>query len=181
MQELIVKIARCLDEKGVPYMVIGGQAVLLYGRPRLTRDIDITLGFDSDKFDVMAQVCKEAGLKILPEEGETFARETGVLPVEDAASRLRVDFIFSFTAYEQQALKRTRKVELSGYPVHFASCEDVIIHKLLAGRAVDDEDVKSILARHAGEIDRNYIEEWLDKFKEMPEYAGVRTKWDELR
>jgi len=25
-------------------MVIGGQAVLLYGEPRLTRDIDITLG-----------------------------------------------------------------------------------------------------------------------------------------
>jgi len=25
-------------------MVIGGQAVLLYGEPRLTKDIDITLG-----------------------------------------------------------------------------------------------------------------------------------------
>jgi hypothetical protein len=25
-------------------MIIGGQAVLLYGEPRLTKDIDITLG-----------------------------------------------------------------------------------------------------------------------------------------
>ena len=30
-------------------MLIGGQAVLLYGEPRLTRDIDITLGVDVDK------------------------------------------------------------------------------------------------------------------------------------
>ncbi|GAH87084.1 unnamed protein product, partial [marine sediment metagenome] len=30
-------------------MIIGGQAVLLYGEPRLTRDIDVTLGDDIDK------------------------------------------------------------------------------------------------------------------------------------
>jgi len=32
-------------------MVIGGQAVLLYGEPRLTKDIDITLG-DSGEYSV---------------------------------------------------------------------------------------------------------------------------------
>ncbi len=40
----LARTGRLLDEHGVPYMVIGGQAVLLYGEPRLTRDIDITLG-----------------------------------------------------------------------------------------------------------------------------------------
>ena len=29
-------------------MIIGGQAVLLYGEPRLTRDIDITLGVNAN-------------------------------------------------------------------------------------------------------------------------------------
>ncbi len=32
-----------LDEAGVRYMIIGGQAVLFYGELCLTRDIDITL------------------------------------------------------------------------------------------------------------------------------------------
>lgn len=27
-------------------MIIGGQAVMVYGEPRLTKDIDITLGVD---------------------------------------------------------------------------------------------------------------------------------------
>jgi len=43
IEKLIKKIAFNLDKAKIPYMIIGGQAVLLYGVPRLTRDIDITL------------------------------------------------------------------------------------------------------------------------------------------
>lgn len=50
IEKLIKKVAQRLDEDKIPYMLIGGQAVLLYGRPRLTQDIDITLGIDTDKF-----------------------------------------------------------------------------------------------------------------------------------
>jgi hypothetical protein len=42
-EKLLSKIGRCLDKHSLPYMIIGGQAVLLYREPRLTRDIDITL------------------------------------------------------------------------------------------------------------------------------------------
>ena len=38
-QTLLVKLARTLDGAGLPYMVIGGQAVLRHGEPRLTRDL----------------------------------------------------------------------------------------------------------------------------------------------
>ncbi len=48
-EELLKKIGLALDENAIPYMVIGGQAVLLYGEPRLTRDIDITLGVKPGK------------------------------------------------------------------------------------------------------------------------------------
>jgi hypothetical protein len=37
IEELIAKIAHELDEEKIPYMIIGGQAILLYGTPRLTR------------------------------------------------------------------------------------------------------------------------------------------------
>ena len=57
IEELIKKIAQCLDQDEIPYMIIGGQAVLLYGTPRLTRDIDITLGIDTDKFQLIKGVC----------------------------------------------------------------------------------------------------------------------------
>ena len=179
-QERIAQIARCLDGKNISYMVIGGQAVLLYGRPRLTRDIDITLGVDSDQFEIIAGVCKELDLKILPVEPKVFAAQTKVLPADDPVSKLRVDFVFSFSPYERQALKRTQKVKLAGYPVSFASCEDVIIHKLIAGRAVDEEDVKSIMIRQSDKIDFGYVKDWLEKFEDMPEFSGVLKKFEKL-
>ena len=42
--QLLEQIALGLEERLIPYMVIGGQAVLLYGEPCLTRDIDESLG-----------------------------------------------------------------------------------------------------------------------------------------
>lgn len=45
----IEKIAKVLRKRKIPYMIIGGQAVLLYGEPRLTKDIDIALGITIKK------------------------------------------------------------------------------------------------------------------------------------
>ena len=93
IEKLIKKTARLLDSQKIPYMIIGGQAVLLYGRPRLTRDIDITLGIDTDKFESIEAVCKKLKLKILVENPKDFAHETKVLPAEEPDSKVRIDFI----------------------------------------------------------------------------------------
>ena len=147
-------------------MVIGGQAVLLYGTPRLTRDIDITLGVDTDYFFSIEKICKRLRFKILPRDPQHFTRETKVLPAEETRSKIRVDFIFSFTPYERQAMKRIKKVWIKSYPVKFASPEDVIIHKVFAGRPVDLEDVKNILLKLKARLDMTYIKRWLSKFGE---------------
>jgi len=39
LEKLIIKIAKILDKYEIPYMIIGGQAVLIYGEPRLTKMI----------------------------------------------------------------------------------------------------------------------------------------------
>ena len=49
-KEIIIRIAKAFKENNIPYIIIGGQAVLLYGEPRLTRDIDIILGLSIDSF-----------------------------------------------------------------------------------------------------------------------------------
>jgi hypothetical protein len=49
-------IAKELTDRSVRYMVIGGLAVLLYGQPRLTKDIDITLGLGVDGLLVIKEV-----------------------------------------------------------------------------------------------------------------------------
>ena len=65
-QKLLKKIANELSAHNIPYMVIGGQAVLLYGEPRLTKGIDITLGIGIEGLkEVNSIIIQKLNLKIL--------------------------------------------------------------------------------------------------------------------
>jgi hypothetical protein len=100
---------------------------------------------------------------VLVDDAGAFARDTMVLPVADEAVGIRVDFIFSYSSYERQAIGRGRMVRLGDIDVCFASLEDLIIHKIVAGRPRDMEDVMMILLRNR-QHDRPYIEKWLKEF-----------------
>lgn len=165
-QTLLVRIARALDGAGISYMIIGGQAVLLHGEPRLTRDIDVTVGTDASELARILSVTDAAGLLPSVERVEEFVRRTNVLPLMDGPTAIRVDLIFSFTPYEMEAIRRSISVPFNETPVHFAAVEDLIIHKLVAGRPRDLEDIRGVLAR-TPVIDEEYLTRWLSSFRDI--------------
>jgi hypothetical protein len=79
-----------------------------------------------------------------------------VLPTLDKESGIRVDFIFSFSPYGRQAIERGKDIKLVRTTVRFASLEDLVIHKVIAGRARDLEDIRSILVKDP-KYDSDYI------------------------
>lgn len=146
-------------------MIIGGQAVLLYGEPRLTKDIDVTLGIGLDGLDRIIQSIENLKLKPLVTEAKEFVEETMVLPTLHEKSGIRVDFIFSYSAYEHQAIQNAKQVKIGSQNINFASLEDVIIHKVIAGRPRDLEDIRSMVLKNP-DFNLNYIRKWLKKFDE---------------
>ena len=167
IEDLLHRLVRALAAYRIPYMLIGGQAVLFHGHPRLTQDVDVTLGVDTDAVTTILAVCRRAGLKPLVKRPQAFVCDTHILPAHDARSGLRVDLIFSNTPYERQALSRARRASVSRVSVRFASLEDVMIHKLVAGRPVDTEDVRVLMAKHHGRVDARYVRRWLKQFAAM--------------
>lgn len=162
-KRLLERIGREFRKAAIPYMVIGGQAVLLYGEPRLTKDIDITVGIGVRELNRLKSVLPAIGLDVLVKDEVSFVEKTMVLPTLEQRSGIRVDLIFSFSPYELGAIQRARSIRLGRSEVKFASPEDVIIHKAIAGRPRDLEDVKSILLKNPG-VDSAYIRKWLDEF-----------------
>jgi len=178
-EEILSRISVSLTRHNLPYMIIGGQAVLLYGEPRLTRDIDITLGVNADYIDELLVVIRELSLKPIPEDIESFVRQTMVLPAFDETTGIRVDFIFSFTPYEIEAIKRARRIKILEQEVCFASPEDVIIHKIFAGRPRDIEDVRTIILKNPG-IDIQYIKGWLREFDASSDKKDFLKTFEEI-
>jgi hypothetical protein len=175
----LARIGAFLKKADIPYMIIGGQAVLLYGEPRLTRDIDITLGVNIDRLESLLAAAQQLSLQLLPKDVTAFVRQTMVLPALDTATGIRVDFIFSFSPYESQAIGRAKKVRILNQEVCFATVEDLIIHKIFAGRARDIEDVQMIILKNPA-LDIPYIEQWLTIFDASSDEKNFLTTFRKI-
>jgi len=165
-QRLLARIAEALKNARISYMVIVAQAVLVYGRPRFTADIDVTLGVDVDQLSTLKKIAEEISLRPVRPDFERFAMQTNVFSVLEDATKIKVDFIFSFSPYEREAIKRAKPIEIQQTTVYYASPEDVVIHKIVAGRPLDIEDAKSIINVQPS-LDRSYILKWLGEYSEV--------------
>lgn len=144
-------------------MVFGGQAVLVYGKSRLTQDIDITLALEPHQARPVLDLIETLGLKVLVTNVEEFLSQTFVLPVADPRTQLRVDFVFSLTPFEREAIERSRIIDVDGVSVRFISLEDLIVTKVIAGRPRDLEDVKGVILKNRG-YNRDFVEKCLQMF-----------------
>jgi len=162
-ESLLKKLSQELNLQSIPYMVIGGQAVLVYGEPRLTKDIDITLGINVDELDKLVNLIKTLNLNILVDDYSQFVKDTLVLPTIDEITGIRIDFVFSYSEFEKQAIKRAKGISIENTKVNFASLEDLVIHKIISARPRDIEDIKSVVLKNPN-YDSEYIIKWLREF-----------------
>lgn len=144
---LLAAVSRELKSRDVAHILIGGQAVLLHGAPRLTQDIDVSLRVGPEQIAIVEDACAAIGLEPLVADPADFARETFVLPVRSESSGVRVDFIFSNTEFERLAVARAVQVRCPARPFRsrhrrissFSSClRDVPGKSMMPGRWLAD-------------------------------------------
>jgi predicted nucleotidyltransferase len=179
-EQILARLAQALDAAGIPYMIIGGQAVLIHGRLRVTEDVDLTLGVDCGEAARVLKALKGIGLRPLVEQPEEFIARTYILPMFAEVEKVRVDFAFSFSPYEQTAIGRAQIRQETGYPVRFVTVEDLIIHKLFAGRPRDIEDIRGVLARQQGKVNREYLRHWIRQFAQLEGKGQLLVQLEEL-
>ena len=157
---LLERLAKALAAAAVPYMVIGGQAVIQYGQSRLTEDIDITLGIGVVDWRQADTLLRSAGLVRRVQDYEALAQEGHILLLVDSATRIRVDVALSGSPLEDAALARVIHHNIGSTKVAFASFEDLLIQKIFAGRERDHDDVMRLLRKQKS-FDTGYVERWL--------------------
>jgi len=83
--------------------------------------------------------------------------------------------------YERQAIDRAIHVDLSGVPVPFASAEDLILHKLFAGRPRDIEDAAGVVMIKGDSLDWDYLEGWVEEFSSVPGRETMPETLNQIR
>ena len=148
-------LGRLLDGLGIRWVLIGALAANRYRiTTRLTQDVDLLLAGAGPGLERLQRELATAGWAVrrAAPGGEILRLRHPELGI--------ADLIVAETEYEAVAISRARAEPLgSGPPVLVLAPEDVIVLKLIAGRAQDVADIEAILAAKPT-LDERYIEEW---------------------
>lgn len=154
--ELFVDLAAALDAVGARWYVFGAQAALVWGRPRLTTDVDVTVKCSVPTRELVSTL-EAHGFSLRVDGTDAFIAATRVVPLEHRASGLGLDVVLAGPGLEDLFLERAVPVDVAGTIVPFISPEDLIVTKLLAGREKDVEDVRGVLAERGAALDVSHI------------------------
>ncbi len=168
-----------LKKQAVPYMIIGGIGNLVWGEPRLTVDIDITIYIsDIKERDFIREA--RSRFRILVDNPRDFVKKTRVLPIE-ITENVKGDIIFAGLEYEKIAIERAVEVEISkNSRVRVCTAEDLVIHKAISEREKDWQDIEGILLRRGSLLDNSYIFNWLSQFASALDKPGILKRYEEL-
>lgn len=156
LEQALVRLARFLKAKKIPYMVIGGVANLFWGVPRTTLDIDITIQVKEDSRKRLASEIKHQ-YHLRVKNPVAFIEQTNVLPLEDA-NGVRIDLIFAKLPYEFKAIRRSKPMRVQGEWIQVCTPEDLIVHKIISDRPRDREDIQGIISSAKDRLNKRYLD-----------------------
>lgn len=179
VEALLEDAAAIVDRAGVAWAVMGGCARNAYAEPRATKDVDLVVEVDPDKFVLLQQAFQARGFYQASAVSEPGEAVPDLALYRDAAGR-RIDVLFSHTAFERSALARRRTLSSFGRgTAHVVSVEDLITYKVIADRPQDRADIAAVIAaqRMRGEpIDWTYIEEWCAQWDVLERLRVLRRE-----
>jgi Nucleotidyl transferase of unknown function (DUF2204) len=132
-----------LNEFEVEYLIVGGFAVMKYGEPRFTKDLDVWVHNSPQNSLRIVEALKKFGAPIEHDgigpstfEGKQVVYQIGIAPV-------RIDILTGITGVEfADAWKRRAASTFFGVPVHFISLDDLSANKRALGRSRDLKDLR---------------------------------------
>lgn len=153
LTETLRHVAAALSEIAAPSMIIGGVAVIAAGVSRETIDVDATISGRQSSIDSVLDVFSRHSILPRIEDAVAFARERQVLLLQDSMSGVTVEVSFAWLPFEEQALARSRRIDLGDVSIAVAIPEDLVIYKAAAWRDRDRSDIERLLALHGKEMD----------------------------
>ena len=180
LPDLLEPFVSRLERLGVPYMVTGSTAGVLYGEPRMTHDVDIVIALRTADVEAFVAAFPLEDFYCPPSDVlaiEVQRRHRGHCNLIHHASGFKADIYIAFDALHQWALSQRRKIDLDGIPMHVAPPEYVIVRKLEYFREGGSEkhlrDIRSMLDVSMDIIDRARLDGFVNE-------RGLVAEWQRV-
>jgi hypothetical protein len=175
--EAAAELQTFCSQQGWRSCVIGGLAVQRWGAPRFTQDADLTLltGYGGEEAFV------DRLLKVFsPRQADAraFALQHRVL-LTRSKNGVDLDIAMGALPFEERTMMRSSHWETgAGVSLLTCSAEDLLVHKVFAGRNRDWGDVETILARQNGNLDLQLVRKELGPLLELKGEQGALEKFE---
>ena len=165
--EAALEVQGVLTTAGTRSCVIGGLAVQRWGEPRATQDVDFSMlapvGEERRPLDLLLRTFTPRRSDAL-----AFAIANRVLLIQ-ATNQVAVDVGLAGSDFEVEVLERSSHWVYRGTSLVTCSAEDLVLYKLVAGRARDVADIEGIVRRQGAGLDVGRIRRFGQLFAELKE------------
>jgi hypothetical protein len=159
--------------------VFGAQAVMAYGVPRLSADVDVTIRLTPDSPAGFARAMEAGGFSLRVKD-PAFVERTRVMPFVHVKTGMPLDIVLAGSGLEDEFLRRARMVDIGGVEVPVLDVEDLVIAKVLAGRPKDVEDARSLWLLHGAGLDAARVRSMLRLLEEAHSQSDLLPVFESI-
>jgi hypothetical protein len=180
--DLVGLFVEPLERLGIPYMVTGGVATVIYGDPRFTRDIDVVLELRGRHIEQLATEFSGDAFYVPPLEvleEEATRQSGGHFNLIHRDTSLRADvYLIGEDPLHLWAFGQRKRFDLHHLAIWVAPIEYVILRKLEYYRSSGSErhvrDVALMLRISGNQVDGRVLDAWIDRL-------DLRREMDQAR
>jgi len=172
------KIDKFLKRQSWRFCFIGGIAIQRWGELRFTRDVDLTLLTGFGKEEEFVDILLKEFRPRQPDARE-FALTSRVL-LAKTTDGIEVDIALGALPFEERTIARASLWEIApDVSLTTCSAEDLVVHKVFAGRDLDWGDAERILIRQHGKLNLDQIRSELEPLLELKGESEALGKLDQ--
>ncbi len=180
--EALQDLGRALSDLDLRWYIFGAQAAIIHGATRATADVDVTVDLGERTRAQLVEAVKARGFILRVDEDDAeFIAQTRVVPMVHEPTSLPFDLVLAGPGLEELFFERAEAVEIEGRRFPVASVEDMVVMKILAGRARDLEDAEAIVAAQGESMNFAHIEGLLRTLEEALDQSDLLTELEHIR
>ncbi|MGQ0536564.1 MAG: DUF6036 family nucleotidyltransferase [Methanobacteriota archaeon] len=165
VEETALAFDRAARRARVDYAYVGGVAVMAWGQPRATSDVDALVALASDQIPDFVEALRAEGLTAAATDFESARVDRSHVTVFDDHSAFHVDVKLARDPSETAQVREALDVKFGDGVLRVARPEDTVAFKLSYGSPQDIQDVRSILVRQRGRLDVDRLREFARRLK----------------